>query len=206
MFEIGDSVAMSFDARRRLRIMTPEKYLPLAAWLHTDVQPNLAALDELVAVLQRCRQQERTLIGNGCTVDFVNDLVLLESRYDTWPRQVVPQDVFWPVLQGMRAFLVTTARFSALTRPADYPPAVRTTTEHRIEDVRKPVFVNHTYFPPNWSIEEVREASTAAWGSPDLVADQTTGAWSGMWRGMEVAGYYDVSTGEAFAVFPVIGP
>jgi hypothetical protein len=206
MFTIGDSVAMSFDALRRLRIMVPEQYLPLAAWLHTDVQPNLASLDQLVGMLQRCRQEERTLIGNGCTVDFINDLVLLENRFGIWPRQVVPQDVFWPVLRGMRAFLVDMARSFGLARPVNYPPSVRATIPQQLEDVRKPVFVTLTYFPPNWSTRQVQEAGAGAWASPELIADQTTGAWSGVWRDMEVAGDYNVATGEALNVFPVIAP
>jgi hypothetical protein len=206
MFGTGTSIALSFDAQRRLRIIAPENHLPLAAWLHTDVQPNLASLNEFIAVLQRARQEERTLVGNGCTVDFVNDLVLLESRYETWPRQVVPQNVFWPVVQGLRAFLANTARAPFLQRPPGYPAALRMTSEHLVEGIPKPVFVNYTYFPREWSVEEVTQAGEGAWHSAELVADPATGTWSGMWRGVELAGYYDVTTGEVLTYFPVISP
>ncbi|GAB3002785.1 EndoU domain-containing protein [Amycolatopsis acidiphila] len=206
MFDIGESVSLAFDEQRRLRVMVPQEYLPLAAWLYTDAQPNISVLDQLGAALQQCRGEERTLVGNGCLVDFVNDVVVLESRYGVWPRKVLPQSVFWPVLNGLRSFLVGTAGQPALARPADYPLAVARVFEQQADDGRKPFLVNYTYFPPEWSDEEVREAGTGAWQSPTVVRDEATGVWSGMWRGLELAGYFQPRTGEVLTYFPVVSP
>ncbi|WIX83011.1 EndoU domain-containing protein [Amycolatopsis carbonis] len=205
-FDIGESVSLAFDDQRRLRIMVPRELLPVAAWLYTDAQPNIAVLDRLGATLQRCRSEERTLVGNGCQVDFVNNIVVLESRYGRWPRKIVPQSVFWPVLNGLRSFLVAAAADPALARPADYPLAVPRIFEERPDGGQKPYFVDYTYFPPEWSGEEVRAAGNGAWQSPTAVRDLETGVWSGMWRGLELAGYFDPATGEVLTFFPVIAP
>lgn len=206
LFGVGTSIEMAFDARRRLRIIAPEHLIPLAAWLYTDVQPNIAGLDEFGKALQRCRAEESTLVGNGCNVDFVNDLVLVENRFGTWTRQVVPQHVFWSIFGSFRSFLVATAQAPVLRRPAGYPPALRLTAERPLDDGDKPVLVNHTYFPVDWSIAEVRQAGDGAWQSEEVLRDRLTGAWSGMWRGLELAGYYDVGTGEVLTYFPVVSP
>ncbi|NKQ56901.1 EndoU domain-containing protein [Amycolatopsis sp. K13G38] len=206
LFGVADSVAMSFDEHRRLRIVAPEQYLPLAAWLYTDVQPNLAVLDELAAVLRRCRQEERKYVGNGCSLDFVNNLVLLESRYETWERVVVPQSVFWPVLSGFRQFLASTAHLPLLEREPDYPEALRIRTDEHADGAPRPAVLDHTYFPRDWSEREVSEAGAGAWQSPGCLRDEATGAWSGMWRGLELAGYFDLATGEPLTYFPVIAP
>lgn len=206
MFEIGESVSLAFDQRRRLRVMAPEEYLPLAAWLHTDAQPNSSALDQLVRVLQWCRQEEWTLVGNGCVLDFVRDVVVLESRFGTWPRTVVPQSAFWPVLDGMRAFLAGTATAPGLVRPAGYPDVRRVATERQRPDDGKRYLLDHTCFPVEWTPEQVREAGDGAWRSADLLRDPTTGTWSGMWRDLVLAGYFDRATGEVLTYFPVISP
>ncbi|RKT84499.1 EndoU nuclease [Saccharopolyspora antimicrobica] len=206
MFGIGDSIHFTFDEHRRQRISVPEPFLPLAAWLHTDVQPNLAALDGLIEQLRHCRQIERRLLGNGCSIDFVNDVVLLESLYRTWQRCVIPQSLFWPVLDGLRNFLIGTAAEPGLARPAGLPEPTRMTTEVPARNNQSPHLVDHTYFPVSWSEQEVAQAGDGAWASPELIYDQATGAWSGMWRGMELAGYYDVATGEALTYFPVLSP
>jgi hypothetical protein len=203
-FTPGGTLSLSFDEYRRMRVMTPPQMLPLAAWLYTDVQPNLAAMDQMVATLRRCRAEGLTLAGNGALVDFVSDIVVLESRYDTWPRHVVPQSVFWQVLSGVRAFLAGTAQQPLLARPPGYPLVLRSTNEH-VEDGRT-YLVDYTYFPREWSTEQVRAAGDGAWASPQLVRDETTGLWSGMWQGLELAGYYDRATGEPFTYFPVISP
>lgn len=205
-FDLGEAVSLAFDDQRRLRIMTPPEFLPLAAWLYTDAQPNISVLDQLGAALQRCRAEERTLVGNGCLLDFVNDVVVLESRYGRWPRKIVPQSVFWPVLNGLRSFLVATAGQPALARPAGYPLAVPRLFEQQADDGRKPFLVNYTYFPPDWSDDEVRAAGNGAWKSPTVVRDEVTGVWSGMWRDLELAGYFDPATGEVQTFFPVIAP
>ncbi|MEV6905032.1 EndoU domain-containing protein [Amycolatopsis sp. NPDC051372] len=136
----------------------------------------------------------------------MNELVLLENRYETWPRHVVPQRAFWSVLRGFRAFLATTVHTPALARPADYPVVLRMTTERQPGSGGKPVFINHTYFPADWTVDEVRQAGDGAWRSEEALRDEKTGAWSGVWRGLELAGYYNVGTGEVLTYFPVISP
>jgi hypothetical protein len=200
----GDELSLSFDEYRRLRVVAPPPMQPLAAWLYTDVQPNLSAVDQMWVALEHCRDEGVTFVGNGCLVDFVNDVVVLESRYGTWPRHVVPQQVFWSVLAGLRAFLAGTCGLPMLARPDNYPTVLRGTVDH-VEDDRK-YLVDHTYFPIEWSADQVRAAADGAWASPQLVRDEATGLWSGMWEGLELAGYYDRATGEALVYFPVISP
>lgn len=203
-FALGEPLSLSFDEYRRLRVMTPPQMLPLAAWLYTDVQPNLAAVDRMLAALQRCRAEGLSLIGNGGLVDFLNEAVVLESRYGTWERHVVPQTAFWQVLNGVRAFLSGTANQPLLARPADYPLALRGSSTY-VEEGRT-YLVEYTYFPEGWSPEQVRAAGDGAWASPQLLRDEATGLWSGMWQGLELAGYYDTKTGEPLTYFPVISP
>lgn len=203
---VGDTIGLAFDDHRRLRIMAPEELLPLAAWLYTDAQPNLSVLDQLGATLRRCRTDELTLVGNGCMIDFVKDLVILESRYDRWPRKVLPQSVFWSVLNGLRSFLEATAGQPGLDRPEGYPLAPVRHFEDSAEDMRKPFCVSHTYFPVDWTADDVREAGQGAWTSPTVLRDETTGLWSGMWRELELAGYFDPSTGAVQTYFPVVAP
>jgi hypothetical protein len=203
-FTAGEQLSLSFDEHRRLRVMAPEQMLPLVAWLYTDVQPNLAAVDQMLGTLQRCRAEGLTLIGNGALVDFLNEVVVLESRYDTWERHVVPQSVFWPVLTGVRAYLAGTAGQPLLARPPDYPLALRGSNTH-VEEGRT-YLVEYTYFPRKWSTEQVHAAGDGAWASPQLVRDEATGLWSGMWQGLELAGYYDKASGEPLTYFPVISP
>lgn len=203
-FTLGEGLSLSFDEHRRLRVMAPQQMLPFAAWLYTDVQPNLAAVDQMLGTLQRCRAEGLTLIGNGALVDFVNEVVVLESRYDTWDRHVIPQSVFWPALTGVREFLAGTAGQPSLARPAGYPLALRSSSTH-IEEGRT-CLVEYTFFPSAWSVEQVHAAGDGAWASPQLVRDEMTGLWSGMWHGLELAGYYDKATGEPLTYFPVISP
>ncbi|WP_231648706.1 EndoU domain-containing protein [Saccharothrix sp. NRRL B-16348] len=206
MFGIGDSIEFTFDGQRRLRVSVPADYLPLAAWLTTDAQPHLSGLDHLVGLIRHCQREGRTLVGNGCSVDLVNDVVLLESSYGRWPRAVIPESLFWPVLEGLHGFMAGAAREPTLARPADYPEVFRATTEHQDSGAARPVVVDHTYFPLDWTNEDVMAAGEGAWQSPETIRDPHTGTWSGVWRNLELAGYYDPGTGEALTYFPVIAP
>ncbi|MFD1052407.1 hypothetical protein ACFQ1S_45900, partial [Kibdelosporangium lantanae] len=91
-----------------------------------------------------------------------------------------------------------------LARPDDYPLLQRGFTEHE-EDGRR-YLVDYTYFPADWSADQAQEAEDGAWASPELVRDEVTGLWSGMWQGMELAGYYDSATDKVLVSFPVISP
>lgn len=206
MFEIGEEVGFAFDEQRRLRISVPEAYLPLAAWLYTDAQPNLQALDGLGELLRQCRQVGRTLLGNGCSVTFVDELVVLESLYERWPRTAVPEKFFWMVLVSLRNFLMATSTAQELARPEEYPVVTRALSELEPPGGGPKVLVDHTYFPVEWSEREVREAGEGAWQSAECVLHAATGVWSGMWRGLELAGYYNPDTGEAQVYFPVLSP
>ncbi|WP_434533285.1 hypothetical protein [Amycolatopsis carbonis] len=46
-------------------------------------------------------------------------------------------------------------------------------------------------------------AGTAAWSSPDVLRDPATGAWSGSFADLEIAGYHNPATGEVLTYFPV---
>jgi hypothetical protein len=73
-------------------------------------------------------------------------------------------------------------------------------------DGRPPILVDHTFFPPDWSPEAVRAAAEGAWQGEDACFDVRTGAWSGLWRGLELAGYFDPDTGSVLTYFPVLAP
>ncbi|WP_410664849.1 hypothetical protein [Amycolatopsis sp. lyj-84] len=91
----------------------------------------------------------------------------LESRYGRWSRQVVPQSFFWPVPEGLRNFLITTAHEPALERPRDYPDVRRTTTGKRDTGTGRTSYVDFTCFPPSRTGGEVIRAAEGAWQSPD---------------------------------------
>ncbi|RZQ61926.1 EndoU domain-containing protein [Amycolatopsis suaedae] len=204
MFGIGDEITFTYDEFRRLRISVPEELLPLAAFLHTDVQPNIAAMDDFAGFVRLAQAEQRTWLGNGCALDLVNDVVLLESLYDRWPRLTIPASLFWPVLEGLRGFLISSAQAPRLQRPAGYPAVTRATTEFNHPDSGRVSYVDHTYFPRTWTREDVIRAGEGAWQSPQLVTDEKTGAWSGMWGNLELAGYHDPATGQALTYFPVL--
>ncbi|WP_033292143.1 EndoU domain-containing protein [Amycolatopsis jejuensis] len=206
LFEAGDALSLSFDEHRRLRVKAPQESFALAAWLYADAQPNLAALDRLGQLLEQCRHEQATLVGNSCLIDFVNNVVVLESRYELWPRTVLPQTDFWTLLNGFRGYLAGTADQPRLARPADYPIALRQVVRHVPENSSKQYLVDQTYFPPSWSPEEVAAAGDGAWTSPQVVRDEQTGVWSGMWGALEIAGCYDADTGEVLTYFPVLSP
>lgn len=202
MLVVGDSITFAFDEFRRLRISAPQKYLPLAAFLRTDLQPDLAVLDQRVGLLRRAQREAKTWLGNGCSVDLVKDAVLLESLYGTWPPVEIPQASFWPVLERLRGFLVSTA--GQPRPPAGRFDLTRMVTEYRNPRTGRFCFVDHTYFPRDWTEQNVAYVGQQAWQSPQVIRDETTGTWSGLWRTLEVAGYYNVHTGEALSYFPVL--
>ncbi|KAA2258111.1 hypothetical protein F0L68_24355 [Solihabitans fulvus] len=210
MFGIDDRIVFTFDEWRRLRVTAPAPLLPLAAWLCTDAQPNVAALDAFVGQLQTAARAPdprlRMVQGNGGVVAFEPGGVRLDSLYDRWETLFLPADLFWPVLTGLRQFLVGTAREPGLGRPAGYPTIERAATWLELAGGAGAVLVNRTSFPREWSGNEVVEAGQGAWQSAELIADETTGAWSGLWRGMEIAGYYDTVSNQPLVYFPVISP
>ena len=204
MFGIGDGIEFRFDEHRRLRFSVPGEFLPLAAWLHTDAQPDAGQLARLIALLERAKAEDRTWYGNGCSLDLVNDVVLLESLYGRWERAVLPESLFWPVLHGLREFVAGAAAEPGLRRPADYPEVFRAAGTRRSPVNGRVSYVDHTYFPAGWRIEDVHRSAELAWQSPELVVDEKTGAWSGMAGPLEIAGYCDPATGEVQTYFPVL--
>ncbi|GAA0616538.1 hypothetical protein GCM10010174_38130 [Kutzneria viridogrisea] len=206
MFDTGEEISFGYDQWHRLRITMVPDYRPLAAWLHTDVQPNLAALDQFSRVLRQAASNRETVNGNGCWIDFQPAGVLIGSLYDRWQPLPVPEALFWPVLSGLRAFLLNSAADPALARPDGYPAVGRMTTHRTPPTGGRPALVDRTHFPPDWSAQEVQEAATGAWHSAEARYDEQTGAWSGLWRDLELAGYYDPATGAVHTYFPVLAP
>jgi hypothetical protein len=206
MFLDDDAITFGFDQWRRLRMSMLPGYRPLAAWLHTDVQPNLAALDRFVGLLGQAERNAGAIHGNGCLVEFRPGTVVLTSLYGRWAPLAVPRALFWQVLAGLHDFLATTANAPDLARLPGYPEVSRQVTERRPPDGGRPALVDHTYFPPGWSEQDVRAAGEGAWRSAEALYDEHTGVWSGMWRGMEVSGYYAPDTGEVQVYFPVLAP
>ncbi|AHH99142.1 hypothetical protein [Kutzneria albida] len=206
MFTTGDEITFSHDQWRRLRITMLPAYRPLAAWLHTDVQPNLAALDQFAEVLGQAATNRETVNGNGCWIEFRPNDVVIGSLYDRWEPLPVPTGLFWPVLSGLRGFLLGAAAEPGLTRPDGYPAVSRMTTRRPPPTGGRPVLVDRTYFPPEWSEQQVQQAAAGAWGSAEALYDEHTGTWSGLWCGGELAGYYDPATGTVQSYFPVLAP
>jgi hypothetical protein len=206
VFTTADEITFGFDEWRRLTITMLPAYRPLAAWLHTDVQPNLAALDTFVGVLGQADRDGMVVNGNGCAVAFPAEHIMLTSLYDHWSPLSVPRALFWPALTGLRAFVAEVRGARGLARPLDYPLVSRDVYRHVPPEGGPPVLVDHTYFPRHWSPELVREAGEGAWRSQEAWYDSETGAWSGLWRGLEVAGYFDPATGSPQTYFPVLAP
>ncbi len=92
-----------------------------------------------------------------------------------------------------------------LSRPADYPAVSRQATL-RETPAGPAALVDHTYFPREWSEQDVRAAGEGAWNSPEALYDEQTGAWSGLWHGLELAGYFDPAAGTVQTYFPVLAP
>ncbi|WIX83960.1 EndoU domain-containing protein [Amycolatopsis carbonis] len=104
------------------------------------------------------------------------------------------------VLHGDRA----PAPFPARVRRAPAETGItRKASEYRNLKNGRFSFVDHTYFPPDWTPEAVSAAGTAAWSSPDVLRDPATGAWSGSFADLEIAGYHNPATGEVLTYFPV---
>jgi hypothetical protein len=206
MFIDDDGITFGFDQWRRLRMTMLPGYRPLAAWLYTDVQPNLFAFDSFLDLLVQAERNAGTVQGNGCWVEFRPADVVLVSLYDRWSPLAVPRELFWPVLAGLHDFLSRTAKAPDLARPPDYPVISRQANWRQPPDHGRPVLVDHTYFPREWSEQDVREAGEGAWRSAEALYDEHTGAWSGLWRGVELAGYYDPDTGRVQTYFPVLAP
>ncbi|MEV4604318.1 EndoU domain-containing protein [Amycolatopsis sp. NPDC049253] len=197
LFGTGDSLAFAFDESRRLRISAPADQLPLAAFLYTDAQADAHTVGQLVGLLRRAQREAKTWLGNGTSVVFTGDRVELESLYGTWPRAVFPQQVFFAALESLHRFLLSSGASPAETG------ITRKASEYRNLKNGRFSFVDHTYFPPDWTPEAVSAAGTAAWSSPDVLRDPATGAWSGTFADLEIAGYHNPETGEVLTYFPV---
>ncbi|AOS65116.1 EndoU domain-containing protein [Actinoalloteichus hymeniacidonis] len=206
MFETTDeSIRFDFDDSRRLRIAMVDGLLPIAAWLHTDVQANLAGLESFGTLLTTAKAGGHTINGNGCAVRFEHGEVVLESLYDRWEPLRFSEDLLVAILTGLRAFLRDSAADPRLARAANFPEPTRMVTTHGRDD-GSTVLIDHTYFPQAWSPMQVQVAADAAWASDDFLFDEVTGVWSGTHEGLEFAGYYDPKTGVPQMYFPVVAP
>ncbi|WP_434533284.1 hypothetical protein [Amycolatopsis carbonis] len=106
LFGTGDSLTFAFDESRRLRISAPADQLPLAAFLYTDAQADAHTVGQLVGLLRRAQREAKTWLGNGTSVAFTAEGVVLESLYGTWPPTVVPQQVFFTAIEPLHRFLL----------------------------------------------------------------------------------------------------
>lgn len=206
MFTTSDDITFGFDEWHRLRIGMLASYRPLAAWLHTDVQSNLAAVDTYIELLRRAQQDGITVNGNGCYVTFERDHITVASRYGRWTPLAVPEGLFWQVLNGLRGFLAGIQGAPGLARPGDRHDVTRTATLRHPANGGPPQLVDHTHFPKEWTKDMIREAGKAAWQSEQARYDMETGAWSGLWQGMELAGYYDPDQRKIQTYFPIMAP
>ncbi|MFI5612656.1 hypothetical protein [Amycolatopsis sp. NPDC051903] len=198
LFGPGDELTFAFDETGRLRIAVPEEQLPLAAFLYTDAQSDAHAVGELAGLLRRAQREAKTWLGNGCSVDLTGDVAVLDSLYGTWPRATFPQPVFWSALEGLQRFLGESGGAAPTTG------VTRAATEYRNLKNGRFCFVDRTYFPSDWSPAAITEAGTRAWAAGETLRDPATGAWSGSFGGLEIAGYYRPSTGEPLTYFPVL--
>ncbi|MFF5177173.1 EndoU domain-containing protein [Micromonospora sp. NPDC000316] len=60
-----------------------------------------------------------------------------------------------------------------------------------------------TFFPDDWTPDQVDRAITRGFEAPDLVKD-SDGRWSGTFRGIKLRGFYDTETGKLLHGYPVM--
>ena len=61
-----------------------------------------------------------------------------------------------------------------------------------------------TFFPDHWTPEDVDNAITRGFHSPDVVKDPETGRWSGKFNGVHLKGFYDPETDTLAHGFPTL--
>lgn len=210
LFLTADRFSFRRDAEGRLRIATPPGLEPVAAWLMGDVQENLAGADRYRDYLDQARHaadvEDRRVDGNACTVAVSQGTVFLISQFDLWEPLALPRADLETAFDLLRAHLVgEQERHWRGPERADgcYRATVGWQDEETGEWHDRPV-TDHTFFPEQWSTEQVTETIVAAGGSPSMAVDVVTGAWSAISGGLHIFGYLDPRTGRPLTAFPVI--
>ncbi|MGN9812319.1 EndoU domain-containing protein [Micromonospora sp. BQ11] len=61
-----------------------------------------------------------------------------------------------------------------------------------------------TFFPDDWTPEQVDRAVSRAFDAPDVVKDADEGRWVGTFRGIRLRGFYDPENGKLLHGYPVM--
>lgn len=209
LFETADEFSFRRDAEGRLRIAVPPGKEPVAAWLMGDVQENLAGADRFRGYLDEARHaaavEDRRVDGNACTVAVSQDTTFLLSQYDLWDPLILPRAELEGVFDDFREYLVEEAQ-RGWRSPERALGCYRATVGWQDEETgvwRDRPITDHTFFPEEWSSERVTQTVVEAGGSPSMLVDAVTGAWSAIAGGLHLFGYLD-GTGRPITAFPVI--
>lgn len=210
LFPLTDRLSFNRDVEGRLRIATPPGMEPVAAWLMGDVQENLAGADRFRGYLDEARHapavEDRRVDGNACTVAVSQETSFLISQYDLWEPLILPRAELEAAFDLFRSYLVE--EFERGWRsPERSPGCYRATVGWQDEETGdwhdRPI-TDHTFFPEDWSTEQVTQTVLEAGRSPSMAVDVTTGAWSAIAGGLHMFGYLDAKTGRPLTAFPVI--
>lgn len=205
MFPAAPQLTFRRDEWDRLRIAAPPERRPVAAWLHGDIQGNLSCQDIYLDLFDKASNASepagRRVDGNACRVAFWDGgWVQLHSQYDRWQPLWLQLSEMVGLINAFRTYLLSEPLVGDGGRDEGCYGGVIESTDP--SDTAPPTY--HTFFPDLWRPEQVEVAAKGAWDSDAFCADGTTGAWSGISDGLEVAGYFDTVTGEVFDAYPVI--
>ncbi len=210
LFGTADQFSFRHDVEGRLRISAPAGMEPVAAWLMGDVQENLAGAERFGAYLDEARHasavEERRVDGNACTVAVSQDTSFLISQYDLWEPLSLPRAELEAAFDLFRDYLeeeLERGWRSPERTPGCYRATVGWQDEETGEWHDRPI-TDHTFFPEEWTSEQVTEMVLEAGRSPSMAVDVSTGAWSAIAGGLHIFGYLDKKTGRPLTAFPVI--
>ncbi|HEX4212139.1 MAG TPA: EndoU domain-containing protein [Candidatus Dormibacteraeota bacterium] len=204
MFPVATRLTFSRDGWGRLRIAAPLERRPIAAWLHGDLQGNLSCQDIYLELFDKAsnapEHADRRVDGNACRVSFWDGgWVQLHSQYDRWQPLWLQFSELVDAINELRTHLLNEPVVNDDSDEGCYGGVIESTDP---AETAPPTY--HTFFPDVWKPEQVESAAKGAWDSDAFCADETTGAWSGISNGLEVAGYFDTVTGQVFDAYPVI--
>jgi len=210
LFPAADRLSFHRDVEGRLRISAPAGMEPVAAWLMGDVQENLAGADRYGGYLDEARHasavEDRRVDGNACTVAVSQETSFLISQYDLWEPLILPRTELEAAFDQFRTYLVEELQ-AGWRSPERTPGCYRATVGWQDEETGawqdRPI-TDHTFFPEEWTTEQVTQTVLEAGRSPSMAVDVTTGAWSAVAGGLHLFGYLDRQTGRPLTAFPVI--
>lgn len=210
LFPTSDRLSFHRDVEGRLRIAAPPGMEPVAAWLMGDVQENLAGADRFGGYLDEARHatavEDRRVDGNACTVAVSHDTSFLISQFDLWEPVILPRTELEAAFDVFRAYLAEELE-AGWRSPERTPGCYRATVGWQDEETGawqdRPI-TDHTFFPEEWTSEQVTQTVLEAGRSPSMAVDVTTGAWSAISGGLHLFGYLDKKTGRPLTAFPII--